>query len=308
MSEHSSAVSPEARLESVQRDLARIRSQTNRSSLLTTVIGLAALCLLGFYFWFGYNAFAEATKPETIVGAAATMIDENMPKARQSIEEQVKESAPAWAEGLSKQAVAAMPTAREELQKYLLTEMDKAIQQSHLLTEAKYREILKNHRPQILKVVHELTTSPQMAAESVAELEKTMEAELQADMKRDSRELLEALILINERLQKMAKNQPLNEEEQLEQRVAQLARRIQLEQGPTPTAVAADTTAPGPKLETVSEPIVSGKPRATKLTPAGSPDPGLKGKPASKSEPASAPKPGATNPDPAAKVEKPKAN
>ena len=61
------------------------------------VLLMLLLGLMAFYFWFGYTQIHEVTRPDKLVGMAETMLNDNLPVARQQIEEQVTTSAPTWA-------------------------------------------------------------------------------------------------------------------------------------------------------------------------------------------------------------------
>src|SRR2546428_527732 len=92
------------RIDQLHRELVAQRKRTDQSAIITALLGGVILIALAGYFYFGYTQFSEVTRPERIVQAAQTVVNDNLPVARKAIEDEVVRSAPVWAESLSKQA------------------------------------------------------------------------------------------------------------------------------------------------------------------------------------------------------------
>jgi hypothetical protein len=227
-----------ARLDRLHRELAAQARRTNRSTLLTAVVAAVALVALGGYFAYGYTQIEEVTRPEKLVDVAQLLIDENLPTARKAVEDEVVKSAPTWAEGLSKQAVAALPMAREKLRDYATERMDASLDQATLMSEEQFREFLRRNRAELERMFKDLADNPQRADASLGELEKMLEAQLKSNMQATSGELLTALTSCNAKLKRLGAAQGLSREEQIERRVLMLARRLQEERSGTGTAPA----------------------------------------------------------------------
>jgi hypothetical protein len=127
------------------------------------------------------------------------------------------------------------------------------------VSEPKFKEILTKHSQAMSKTIRELSQGKKPADESLAELEKVLDQELQVDMKRESGVLLEALGLVNQKLKKMeAGSTTLTPEELLERRVLLLARRLQLEQQPSPQPTGTvQVHAPAPRPIEAAPPIAA---------------------------------------------------
>jgi hypothetical protein len=223
-----------ARLEQLRRDLTAERKRTGRSALVTGIIGLIALIALGVYFTIGYRMIDETTQPERIVTVGTQLLDDKLPEVRRSAQEQVVANAPVWAEGLSQQAQAALPTGREKLEDYVLTQVEDTLKKGTVLTEDRFREFLRNNSAQLERNIQELSQSPELAESSLASLQEAVEKEIGADMLTQSREFRAALSGIIEKLDKYKSGANLTSEEQNERRILLLARALQQQERVAP--------------------------------------------------------------------------
>lgn len=226
----SSPQTQKQRLESLQREMAALRIRTDRSRNLTLLIGVAALVILGAYFYYGYKEVSVLMDPEKIVSLGEQTLEEHLPKARTSLEEQVIKSAPSWAENLSKQALDSLPSARGKLEEYALEQYQAGFHELSALTQGEFRTYLRKNRPLLETKFKELASQPKLADSSLAEIEKSLEEQLQSDMKAEAGQLLQTLKASNAHLAKLRTNKDLDAEEKVERKVVMLARRMQLEQ------------------------------------------------------------------------------
>ncbi|MGE5192702.1 MAG: hypothetical protein ACM3U2_09380, partial [Deltaproteobacteria bacterium] len=234
MSENSTVTMLQSRLEQIQQELSRERRRVARATRLTAVVGLLALILLSVYFYYGYHEFAYATEPEHVVDAAEVVIDSHLPEARRSLESQIIKSAPEWAEGLSKQAQNAIPQARQKLTDHFVEAADQATQESLIMSEDKYRGFLRDNRPMLEKKFKELGKDPNLAEQSLLELQVPLEAKLGTAMKVDAAALSKDIASVTRNLNNLAANKNLTPEQQVERRVWMIARRLQMEAEKSP--------------------------------------------------------------------------
>lgn len=220
------------RVEALRAELATQARRTSQSATLTLALGLLVLAALAGYFYYGYTQFSEVTRPDKIAGAVETMVDDNLPNVRKSIEEEVARSAPTWAAGLSKQARDSMPQARVKLEDYVVDRMKTTLDQGSELTHERFLEFVRNNRASLETTIDDLTKGPEPAEATVAELEKALEAQVQGDFRQQSRELMAAVNSMNERLKKLALGKNLTPSEQIDRRLAMIARRLQFQATP----------------------------------------------------------------------------
>jgi hypothetical protein len=251
-----------ARLEHLERELAAKSRQANRSSTATALVGAVVVVLLAGYFAYGYSQIQEVTRPARLVDTAQSMIDDNLPNARKSVEEEVTKSAPVWAEHLSKQAVDAFPSAREKFRDLIIERIDASIDEAKIFSQDQFQAFLDKNGEALNKKFEELANKPELADASLAELEAMLETQFKTDMQFQSKELLNALISCNARLKKLSEGKGLDSKDQLWVTTLQLLRRLQEENSETATG------APSPPPSSLAVPGRAMHPDRKKADPA----------------------------------------
>jgi hypothetical protein len=217
------------RLEHAQRELTQMRARLNRGSTFTVVIGFALLVLLGVYFWIGSKLWAEVTEPKQLVNYVYTQIDDYIPEARKMVEREVKKNAPTWAKELSKEALAYVPEARKHLQEIAITELEKSLEKTELVTEEEFRKFLRKHRSMVEQRLKGLAKDPGAANREITELFNALEDDMQVDLKADAAKLLKLVKSLNRNMRDMQHGAELSEGQKLERQTWMIARRIYLQ-------------------------------------------------------------------------------
>lgn len=250
------------RLNQLTQSIAKHETAISRSTRTTGTVGLIALMLMAGYFYYGYVKIAELLQPELLVPLGASMLERNLPAARQALVKQISDSAPAWAETVSSNAQKAIPDLRDKLETYILAETDTLLVQAATLTEDKFRKALHENHELIEKGFQELANDEKLSDASLQALVTALEQQLQADLQDQSATVLETLRFLSARVKRVSAGQGLDQEERCERRIAMLARRLQLmEADPRPITM--------PKLKSLepeTKPTDSDKP-ATKDDP-----------------------------------------
>lgn len=203
--------------------------RTRRSAQLTAIAGAVLLLVVTGYFLYAYNRISEGTQPEVLVGAAESMIDDNLPAIRQSLEKQIVQSAPQWAEGLSRKAQEAMPDMRKKAVAVLTDEAEAKLEQASVLSEKTFREFLVNNRPVLEQKYKELATSPQLAEKSLLELELPLDRQVSEEMRQQLEEVVRNVTAAEANLRRLQAAKDLTSEQRVERDVWMLVRRMQME-------------------------------------------------------------------------------
>jgi len=229
----------------VRDELASERRRMARATVFTVIVALLALCAAGAYFSYGYKLFVEVTEPEKVVDVAEGLIDEKLPEARNTLEEQIIKSAPQWAEGLSKQAQDGLPEMRAKLSDRFIQEAEKATREAEILSEEHFRKYLRDNKPRLEQVLKDLANNPDLAEDSLLQIEVPLEKELGAQMNLDAREVCKDVASVRKNLERLTNEKGLSAEQRVERRVWMLARRLQLEgMGESSTRSSAPVTRP----------------------------------------------------------------
>ena len=246
------------KLDSTECLLRNCAARTRRGNRLTAIVGAGLLLLLGTYFVYGYRQISSVMEPDTLVSVAEQWVEEKLPEGRKTVEAEVNKSAPVWAASLSKQAQSSLPSIRENLEDYVVQQVDQTIDETADVTEAQFRNFLKENRDSLEQGFKDLATSPNLADDSLGRLEAALNSNLEVDMKLGSKELFASLEQMNAKLRRLKEGRELTAEEALERQVLTLLRRLQLENvddGPLDTRSAKNTAAvPLPSLDEESTP------------------------------------------------------
>jgi len=217
------------RLEYIKRELARERRRVTGSAVLSLIVGLIVLGAISFYFAYGYWMLRKLAQPSDLVAFAEDHIQRQIPELRQQLQEETKKNAPKWAEDISKQALDNIPEGRKRLEQYALERFDETATEVIHLTDEQFRKYLRANRDKLDKYFKDLAKNPKLAEEDINELARSMEEQLELDMKLGARQVLETLIEVNGTMRALRADQKLTPEEQNMRRVVMLGRRIQLE-------------------------------------------------------------------------------
>lgn len=217
-----------ARVDQLTQQISQHETALNRASNTMLIVGLLALVLLSAYFYFGYHMIADLLEPKHLVPFGATMLESNLPTAREAIAKQVSDSAPAWAEQLSIQARNSLPPLRVKLEDYVLAQTGTMLGQAAKLTEEQFRTTIEENRELLNTGFTELAASETLSDESLQALVAALELQLQSDMKSDAETVLGTLQDLRLRVQRLQSGKETDEVEQIARRVLMIARRLQL--------------------------------------------------------------------------------
>jgi hypothetical protein len=280
------AATVDDRLEQLRRQLARERSRARLTATLTLGVGAVLLCLLAWYFAYGYRELRDLAQPENLVAFGEVKLRERLPEARQKLQDEVIKGAPKWAADLSKQGLENLPTARKRLEQYALDQYEAVVKEVSVTTDEQFRSYLRSHKPMFEKHIKELETDPQLSESSLDELARSLDEQMQADMKATSGLVLETLVAMNAKLKAVHANKKLTPEAESLRRVVMLARRIQLERrDPALLARLEKPLPPKPGMKMMAKKSPSSAPAKGKTTDKAVP-PKKDDKPADKKAPA----------------------
>lgn len=249
------------RLERLRSDLASQAAKTRRGNVLTLLVGLIAMGAMGGYFYWGYSQFSEVLQTDRVADSVATLVDDNIPGVRKSLEEEARKSAPVWAEGLSKQLRDSLPLGRKKLEDYVVERTKDTLAQGTVLTQEQFTKFAQDNKAALKMDIAALAKSPELADSAISELEKSLTAQLDSNLKTNANELVYILVAFNEKLGKLSKNQKLDQTESIERRMAMLARRVQSEKVSTagPPANTSGPAGPGSKQSGVVQTVADEK-------------------------------------------------
>ena len=218
------------RLHHVQRQLIAERRRAARATTLVVIIGLLALVVLGGYFAYGYSEIKKNTTQDILLDFAEGKVRDQLPVARQSVADEIKKSAPEWARMLSQQAQENLPTARQKLEEHALEQCDGMLKEASLVSTEQFRRFLRDNRQTLETGFKDLAKSPKLADQTLTDIEKSLDKELQTSMRGQAGELLSTVRAANAKLTRLRDGPRLTAGEHMERRIIMLARRLELQQ------------------------------------------------------------------------------
>lgn len=215
----------EERIDILVKDLARKRRATNWGTNLSFVVGLIAIVLLCGYFFYGYMELNKITKPETVVKAAKSYLDNYSVEARRAAADEVKKSAPIWAQEASRELVANMPMLREKAETSIVDYIDDQLNQTKQLTSKGFTELMDNNRADFNDAIN-IIVKEGSSDEFVNKVLPIIEENYAPEVKESALNTLGVIQDINRRMEKLARGQNLNEIEQQQRHILGLARLL----------------------------------------------------------------------------------
>src|SRR5437879_1375793 len=222
----SSARALKERLARLEQDLIRQRQRVDRTTTLTTIVGILVLVAVSAYAYFGYKEISIFRNPDKIADMAAQTIDDNLPQLRRRLESEIVQAGPEWANAMSKQALGDLPAGRKQCEKLVLENLDEGLAQTREKTNEQFRAYIANHKDHLKKQFEELSKSPDLAETTFADLQADLEKDLGITFQADAAALLRELTAANHSFKKLRDGKDLNEGQQVERRLWMLARAI----------------------------------------------------------------------------------
>jgi hypothetical protein len=192
-------------------------------------VGLIAIGLLSFYFWYGHKQFREISDPQTLVNYGVGLLNDHMPEVRASTAAQIRASAPQWAEELSNELVKRMPDGRVEIENQIKTYIDTQFLEAKTITQDTFKKMIADNRAEIDEAVKTILDGKESGAFVDAFL-PVMEKSVGVDLQNNAAEALGSFVDLNERLERLAKGENLTDLEKQQRYVLGLVQRLRLEQ------------------------------------------------------------------------------
>ncbi len=217
------------RIDNLNRRLEQRRKRMNFGSTVTLLIGLAAIGLLSWWFYIGYQSFQEVSDPKTLIKIGTDLITENLAETRAAAADQIKASAPQWAEEMSNELIKKMPDGRVELENQIRAFLDSQLLEANVITREKFREMIAQNRAEVQEAVDTILSDKESEA-FVNEFMPVVEKSVGIDVQNNAAEALGAFGDLNDRLERLAKGENLSDLEKQQRYVLGLAQRLRIEE------------------------------------------------------------------------------
>lgn len=209
--------------------------------------GMAVVLTLEIFglAWYTYLRIQTALEPENLAERVETAIRENYPEFREELVIHVQEEAPAIAQQVSEEMIAAAPDARQELEQLTARQIEIGLDSATDLSADAFREMLQENHDEILEIFEAIEEAPDEAHQLAVETENNIEQQFGVDIERQAKAALRTHRKLNQKLERLSQaDETLSAKELIERRIVRILRTMQekhLEtaQATTPTTVGA---------------------------------------------------------------------
>lgn len=203
-----------------------------QSNLFTAIlVGLfvVEVIAIGTYT---YRDVRSKLNPTHLVDQAEKALRQNYPDIRKNVTRDIQQNAPQIAESLSNQLVATTPEVRQWLEDATRRQLKYTLDETTELSAEEFLELLQNNHDEIEDAFQQLEEVPQLAQQSVLDLETNIDKSWGVNLKSQAENALELHQLLNDKLDRLTSNAPLTPKELLERRMLRILRTLERERLP----------------------------------------------------------------------------
>ena len=222
---NTSATHMEERINILIKELSRKRSSTNWGTNLSLVIGLLVILLLCGYFGYGYYMFDDFTQPKNVVTYANSYLDEYSTQAREVAAEEVRKSAPIWAQEASREFIANIPSIREKAESTIVQYLDEQLEKTQQQTGSGFADLMDKNRASFQEAI-DIIIKEEGSDEFVNKIMPIIEDNYAPEIRDSVANTLGTLQDVNRRMKKLARGQNLNEIELQQKHILGLTRLL----------------------------------------------------------------------------------
>ena len=214
-------------IDKVTKQLGKLRSSINRDATILLFVAVTLFAVFLGYFVFGYNKFKELSEPNLLMDAAETIVRDNLTEARKQLQTEVENNADNWVQQLSDQAVESVDDMRKELEKFVEQQIKDKIKESVELADPQFEKLMAENNEVLKKAFADFGKSESPSEELVDIVSKEVDARLKTDLQADANEVLNMMLSLRLKMDKLRSVKELNAEESLERQILATARLIQ---------------------------------------------------------------------------------
>lgn len=202
------------------------RSLQRTTRLTTALLVLFMLLVAGCSAFIAWEVH-RFLNPEVVADRSEAYVMNNYPTWKQDLQKELVKSAPTLAQNITQRAMSTLPEAREELQEYLDRQIRASLEQDSILDEVQFRSLLRENRTEIQLGLVAAQFAPDEADEAAKKLEKKIDEQLGATMRKQAAHSMQFFDRINSRISRIARKKDLSAAEVIERRIARILRAFQ---------------------------------------------------------------------------------
>lgn len=203
-----------------------------QSNLFTAIlVGLFAVELVAISTY-TYTEVQSRLKPKNLVDEAQKAIVNNYPEIREKLTEEVKAQSPVIAKTLSEKAIATAPEVRQWAENATRRQLNYTLDEATKLSTEEFRDLLQANRERIKKAFVQIEEAPEETKEYALGLESSIDEYLGINLKNQTENALQLQRRLNDKLERLASDAPLEPKELLEKRIVRILKTLEEERLP----------------------------------------------------------------------------
>jgi hypothetical protein len=209
--------------------------RSQRRALLSPAIITALLAVIliaetiGFSLYTYYDVKREMS-PEQLADTVEQTIRKRYPAMREQMVRDLKQNAPQIAEQASNKLVASAPELRGWLERATARQLEYGLDSGTQLSAEQFRAFLRDNHDQVEQALVQLKQAPDKAHKLVLDLESELDKQYGLDVRKDAKKALELHRALNDKLERLNSDAPLEPKELLERRIVRILRTLQQKQ------------------------------------------------------------------------------
>ncbi|MEQ8791465.1 MAG: hypothetical protein RIC55_34700 [Pirellulaceae bacterium] len=209
------------------------RSQRNAFLYPSVLTAVLAIVLIAETIGFSLYTYADVQReiaPENLADKVEETVRKRYPAIREQIAADLKQNAPAIAKQASEKLVESAPEMRQWLEKVTARQLQYGLEKGTQLSADQFRVFLRENHDQVEQALVQLEQAPEEARKLVRELESELDKQYGLDVRNDAKQALAMHRTLNDKLERLNSDAPLEPKELLERRIVRILRTLQQQQ------------------------------------------------------------------------------
>ncbi|QDU62369.1 hypothetical protein Pan216_32360 [Planctomycetes bacterium Pan216] len=195
--------------------------------VMAILLAVESVVIGGAAYWRVSTLTALAEKD------AYRALDEALTTENEDLKEEIKEgvenAAPKVAQVVSEQIKEEIPALRQQLERVIARQSERGMEQVRAYSAEQFRELVRNNKAWFKEQIETVRNLPDDTKEYVLKLEADVEKRLNIDLEKQAKQITSTQRMLNDHLERLQSDAPLEPEEMLERRMIEILRAYQVQ-------------------------------------------------------------------------------
>jgi hypothetical protein len=199
-------------------------------AMMTALLAVTLIAeTIGFSLYTYYDVKQEMS-PKQLADTIEETVRRRYPAMREQMVRDLKQNAPRIAEQASNKLVESAPQMRQWLERATARQLEYGLDEGTQLSAEQFRVFLRDNHDQVEQALVQLEQAPDKARKLVQDLESELDKQYGLDVRKDAKQALKLHRALNDKLERLNSDAPLEPKELLERRIVRILRTLQQQQ------------------------------------------------------------------------------